>query len=900
MTEEQKRLEEARSHQNDWKHWGPYLSEREWGTVREDYSPDGSAWDYFPHEHARSRVYRWNEDGLLGICDRKQLLCFAIALWNGNDPIVKERLFGLTGSQGNHGEDVKECYYFLDNTPTHSYMKALYKYPQRAYPYQELMEENGRRTRLDPEYELEDTGIFDEGRYFDVFVEYAKKDVEEIQIRLTIVNHGPDAANLKLIPTLWFRNNWSWYTDRIRPVLSIGPADNEGVTIVSNHMELGHRRLVCSCDSGRPNLVFTENETNFARLFPPHGRNATQFVKDGVNDYVVGGKTDAVSDEHRGSKAAAIYSLSLAAGERKVVRLVLTRSTQMTCIDATDFDAVFEARISEADAFYATRINETANEDQKRVQRQAFAGMLWSKQYYHFNVRKWIHGDSNQPEPPEQRRTGRNSRWTHLDCADVISMPDTWEYPWFAAWDLAFHCVTLATIDPEFAKNQLILLQREWYMHPNGQLPAYEWAFGDVNPPVQAWAAMRVYQIDRKANGTGDIAFLQRVFHKLLLNFTWWVNQKDTEGRNIFQGGFLGLDNIGVFDRSAPLPTGGFINQSDGTSWMAMYCLNLFGIAVELAGHDAVYQDVAVKFLEHFFYIANAMNGTTISHGNPALDLWDDQDRFYYDELHLPDDTHIPLRVRSMVGLIPLLAVETIELDILDRLPELKRRLGWFLENRPDLCADIASTTEEGTECRRILSVVNRDRLVSVLSRMLDEEEFLSPHGLRAMSRFHCHHPYSIVLQGQKYEVGYEPGESSTGVFGGNSNWRGPIWFPLNYLLIEALQKFDYYYGESLYVECPTGTGKSMSLWDVSQDLSQRLIGLFVRDSAGRRPVFGDCELFQTDPEFKDYLLFAEYFHGDTGAGLGATHQTGWTGLIAKIIQQTADYSVRPMTRSCE
>lgn len=901
MTEEQKRLDEARRRIKDWKHWGPYLSERAWGTVREDYSADGSAWDFFPHDHARSRVFRWNEDGLLGICDRRQQLCFALALWNGRDPILKERMFGLTGNQGNHGEDVKEYYYFLDSTPTHSYMKALYKYPQAAFPYQDLVEENGRRGKHDPEYELVDTGIFNDKRYFDVFVEYFKADPDDILIEITVTNHGPEAAPITVLPSLWFRNNWSWYVDHSRPQVS-AQIDGDTAAIVAAHEELGTLYLSCSAasDGGRPELLFTENETNFAKLFPPNGRNVTPTVKDGINDYVVHGHAAALCRERVGTKAAALYQLHIGPAQTQKLRLRLAKWKAEAVDFGKPFDTIADARRVEADEFYATLVNPGASADEKAIQRQAFAGMLWSKQFYHFNVRKWLDGDPTQPAPPPERRSGRDCRWDHVDSSDVISMPDTWEYPWFAAWDLAFHCVTLALVDPNFAKDQLILLQREWYMHPNGQLPAYEWAFGDVNPPVQAWAAMRVYQIDRRLNGSGDVSFLQRVFHKLLLNFTWWVNQKDTEGRNVFQGGFLGLDNIGVFDRSAPLPTGGFINQSDGTAWMAMYCLNMFAIAVELAGHDTAYQDVAVKFLEHYFYIANAMNDRPAARGDDGLDLWDNQDGFYYDVLHLTDDTHFPLRIRSMVGLLPLLAVQTIEPDLLERVPELKRRIDWFLANRPDLCADIASTTQEGAESRRLFSVVNKDRLRLMLKRMLDPEEFLSPYGLRALSRFHKDNPYSLMVHGVNYEVGYDPAESTTGVFGGNSNWRGPVWFPLNYLIIEALQKLDYYYGDEMKVECPVGSGNMMSLWEVSQELSRRLINLFAKGADGRRAVFGTTELFQNDPNFSEYIPFAEYFNGDTGAALGATHQTGWTGLIAKIIQQTAEYSMRPVDRGTE
>ncbi len=900
MTEEQNRLDEARAHAKSWKRWGPYLSEREWGTVREDYSPDGSAWDYFSHDHSLSRAYRWNEDGLLGISDRSQILCFALALWNHRDPIIKERLFGLTGSQGNHGEDVKECYYFLDNTPTHSYMKALYKYPQQEFPYNELVEENARRSKEQPEFEIIDTGVFDDNRYFDVFVEYAKAGPDDILIRITVWNRANETAKLHLIPTLWFRNNWSWYTpgEQLRPSLHDGGRTKNYHSVEVEQRNLGAFKLYCDCDVSEPQLLFTENESNYERLYPGVGKNSSRYTKDGVNDYIVNGDLDAVNPEHTGSKVGVDYDLEILPGASTSVRLRLSESGTEDCLDHAAFDACIALRQSEADEFYTSVIDSSASSELKSVHRQALAGLLWSKQFYHFNVRKWLEGDPAQPPPPPERKLHRNSRWTHLDSADVIAMPDTWEYPWFAAWDLAFHCVTFATVDPEFAKRQLILLQREWYMHPNGQLPAYEWEFSDVNPPVQAWAAMRVYQIDRKArNGEGDTEFLKRVFHKLMLNFTWWVNRKDADGRNVFQGGFLGLDNIGVFDRSAPLPTGGHINQSDGTSWMAMYCLNLFAIAVELASHDPAYQDVAVKFLEHFFYIANAMNDRQGAGGNSTHDLWDEEDGFYYDYLQLPDETCFPLRVRSMVGLIPLLAVETLECAVLDSLPELKQRIEWFLENRPDLCSGIASVTRAGSGSRRMLSVVNRERLLRILRRMLDTDEFLSPYGLRALSRNHKEHPYCLTVQGRDYCVRYEPAESTTGLFGGNSNWRGPIWFPLNYLLIEALQKFDFYYGDTLKVECPANSGANLNLWDVSRDLSNRLTSLFLRDEAGRRPSDGEYALLQDDPLFRDYILFSEYFHGDTGAGLGASHQTGWTALIAKIVQQGAEYEAHPLER---
>ena len=893
MTEEEKRLQEDRDSGDlwmRWRHWGPYLSERAWGTVREDYSPDGTAWEYFPHDMARSKVYRWNEDGLLGICDQRQHLCFALALWNGKDPILKERPFGLTGNEGNHGEDVKEYYYFLDSTPTHSYMKALYKYPQAAFPYAQLVEENRRRGKHDPEYELIDTCVFADNRYFDVFVEYAKAAPEDILIRISVVNHGPEAADLDLLPTLWFRNTWCWGEDDRRPQLRRDATESRGnrIAILGEHPILGLRRLYCLVDGSGPELLFTENETNSARLYPPNGQNTTAYVKDAFHDYIVHGLHAAINPEGFGTKAATRYHLVLPPGETRTIRLRLTDAALSP--DALDapFEALFRQRQEEADAFYATVAPEGVSEDADRVQRQALAGMLWSKQYYHYNVRTWLQGDRTQPAPPPQRCAGRNHNWTHLDNARVMSMPDTWEYPWYAAWDLAFHCIPLALVDTDFAKGQLLLLLREWYMHPNGQLPAYEWAFGDVNPPVHAWAAMRVYQIERRMRGEGDRNFLERVFHKLLLNFTWWVNRKDAEGRNVFQGGFLGLDNIGLFDRSKPLPTGGYLDQSDGTSWMAMFCLNMLAIALELAGEDKAYEDVATKFMEHFFYIAHAMNNRPGTQGD-EVDMWDEADGFYYDVLHQPDGSHYFLRVRSLVGLIPLLAVETLESDLLEKLPDFRSRLEWFLMHRLDICVDIASVTKMGMESRRLFSVVNAERLRQILTRMLDENEFLSPTGLRSLSRFHQANPFQLTLDGMTYSIDYEPAESTTGLFGGNSNWRGPVWFPLNYLIIEALQKYDYYYGSTFKVEFPTGSGNLLTLWEVSVELSRRLIRTFQQDESGRRPVFGGNQTFQTDPHWRDYIPFHEYFHGDTGAGLGASHQTGWTGLVAKLIQQSGE-----------
>jgi hypothetical protein len=887
MKAEKKRLQEANDRKKHWKRWGPYLSERAWGTVREDYSPDGSAWDYFPHDHARSRAYRWNEDGLGGICDRHQKICFAISLWNGKDPILKERLFGLTGSEGNHGEDVKELYYYLDSTPTHSYMKFLYKYPQAEFPYLRLIEENRDRSKLQREFELLDSGIFSDDRYFDVFVEYSKADVEDILIKVTIANRGPEDASLNLLPTIWFRNTWSWNgTTSECTMRNARPGEIE-----LDCPDYGKRWLYCEND---PEILFTENETNNERLF--NAENRTPFVKDGIGEYVIHGDTGAVNPAKMGTKAAANYRLTAPAGEEVVIRLRLSDkefSSKETKAKRTkkpeafvDFESIFDLRKAEADEFYNGVISADRSDDAKNVQRQAFAGILWSKQYYHYIVRDWLAGDPAMPKPPDSRLEGRNHDWPELYNSDVISMPDKWEYPWYAAWDLAFHCIPLALVDSEFAKDQLILMLREWYMHPSGQIPAYEWAFGDVNPPVHAWAALRVYQVEKKRrDGVGDRKFLERVFHKLMLNFTWWVNRKDSEGMNVFEGGFLGLDNIGVFDRSRPLPTGGRLAQSDGTSWMAMYCLNMLAIALELASEDDTYEDVASKFWEHFIFIANAMNNL----GKDGISLWDEEDGFYYDVLHLHGQGSQPLRVRSMVGLIPLFAVGSIEPEVLDRLPSFKRRMYWFIENRPDLIGNVSCMRTPGMGERRLLSVAYRERLEKVLKIMLDESEFLSPHGIRAVSRYHKDHPYILKVNGDEHRVDYEPAESTSGLFGGNSNWRGPVWFPVNYLLIESLQRFHHYYGNDFKDECPTGSGPMMNLWEVSQELSRRLSHIFLRNGDGTRPVFGDDEKMQNDPHFRDHLLFYEYFHGDNGSGLGASHQTGWTGLVAKLLQQSGE-----------
>ncbi|HUI74598.1 MAG TPA: hypothetical protein VLX32_06610 [Candidatus Acidoferrum sp.] len=907
QSREDQRLEENRSRKDYWKRWGPYLSERQWGTVREDYSPGGTAWEYFPHDHARSRAYRWGEDGIAGICDRHQVICFALALWNGRDPILKERLFGLTGHEGNHGEDVKEYYFYLDNTPAHTYMRMLYKYPQAEFPYNWLVQENKRRGKSQPEFELLDTGVFNESRYFDMFVEYAKADAEDILVRITAVNRGPDAATLHVLPTLWFRNTWSWGKDLRRPHVRASTNLPSVIAAELEHWKYGKRWLLCA---GKPQLLFTENETNFARLF--NGRNRTPYVKDAFHEYVIGGNKSAVNPDQAGTKMAAYYPLEIGPGESTVIKLRLTDIEPLAGMEADSpmvgiitspaeeerpegvpgtndfgagFDALIAARMNDAEEFYSTRIPGELSADAKSVMRQAYAGMLWSKQFYHYDVQTWLEGDPAGPRPPSQRLHGRNKDWTHLYNDDVISMPDKWEYPWYASWDLAFHCITLAIVDPDFAKEQLILLLREWYLHPNGQLPAYEWAFGDVNPPVHAWAAWRVYKIERRIRGTSDRGFLEKVFHKLLLNFTWWVNRKDPEGANIFQGGFLGLDNIGVFDRSAPLPTGGHIEQSDGTSWMGMFCLNMLAIALELAKEDPAYEDVASKFFEHFVYIARAMNDIGVN----GFSLWDDEDGFYYDVLHLPSGEDHFMKIRSIVGLIPLYAVETLEPEIVDRLPGFKRRMQWFIDNHPDVPEHIEMTQRSARGVRRLLSLANHKQLKRVLSRMLDETEFLSPHGVRALSRYHLDHPYEVWVNGMENRVDYEPAESTTGLFGGNSNWRGPVWMPMNYLLIESLQKFHHYYGEDFKVAYPSRSNKECDLWQVASELSRRLVRIFLRGKDGRRPVAGGLDVFQNDPHWRDLILFHEYFHGDNGAGLGANHQTGWTGLVAKLLEQSGE-----------
>jgi hypothetical protein len=877
---EGQRLANDKAGKENWRQWGPYVSERQWGTVREDYSPGGTAWDYLPHDHARSRAYRWGEDGIAGFSDDHQHLCLSLALWNGQDPILKERLFGLTNSEGNHGEDVKELYYYLDATPSHSYLKMLYKYPQREFPYAQLVEENGRRKGdgSQPEFELLDTGIFDDDRYFDVFVEYAKATPEDILMLVTVHNRGPEAAKISVLPQLFFRNTWSWKPNGPKPKLT---AEKGGVKI--EHAQRGNLRLDFD---GKPTLLFCDNETNARRHFGQP--EAAGFFKDAFHEYVIAGNKSAVNPAQTGTKAGALYELNVPAGGSSTVRLRLSTADGASPGEPfADFDAIFARSRREADEFYATLQHDITDADARMVQRQAFAGMIWSKQFFRYDVQEWLQGDPTQPPPPPERKHGRNQDWTHLNNAEVLSMPDKWEYPWFAAWDLAFHCLPLAVIDAEFAKGQLVLLTREWYMHPNGQLPAYEWAFGDVNPPVHAWAAFRVFQIDRDQRrqsdpeDPGDVAFLERVFQKLLLNFTWWVNRKDEQGRNIFQGGFLGLDNIGCFDRSSPLPTGGFINQADGTSWMAMYCLNMLRIAAELAVHNHVYEDIASKFFEHFLGIAGAINGV----GDDALGLWDETDQFYYDHLSLPDGQNLPLKVQSIVGLVPLLAVQPVPSEALKLLPEFTARMEWYLEHRPELAALISNWHIPGRGNRSLFSLLRGHRMKALLKRMLDEHGFLSDHGVRSVSKIHEREPFRFETGGNTYEVGYWPAESRSGLFGGNSNWRGPVWMPINYLIIESLQRFHQYYGDDFKVECPTGSGKFVTLIDVADELSRRLTRLFLKGEDGQRPVLKSHPKQATDPHFRDYVLFHEYFHGDTGRGVGASHQTGWTGLVARLLR---------------
>jgi len=878
-TAEHRRLADSEARKADWKNWGPYVSDRAWGTVREDYSEDGEPWEYFPHDHARSRAYRWNEDGLGGFCNRFQNLCMAVGLWNEQDPFLKERLFGVTGHEGNHGEDVKEYYFYLDNVPTHAYARMLYKYPQVAYPYDRLVQESLRRGRDEPEFELIDAipRAFAENRYFDVFIEYAKADEEDILCRISAVNRGPDPAPLHILPHLWFRNTWSWGYDRPRPELRDVSNGNVSAVYTSDR-HLGERWwYVFAPGETPPPLLFTGNESNNERLFG--SPNETPFVKDGINDAVVLDQPRRVNGEGKGTKVAGHVRVVIPPGETFTVKTRFTKKRLKNPFSS--FRAIFQERIEEADAFYAASQNCDVDADTRAVQRQAYAGLLWNKQFYHYGIDQWLSGDPQSPPPPRQRLEGRNHGWKHLYNLDVISMPDKWEYPWYAAWDLSFHMVPMARIDPEWAKRQMVLLVREWYMHPNGQLPAYEWSFDDVNPPVHAWATLQVYKITREATGVADTLFLERVFHKLLLNFTWWVNREDAHGLNIFQGGFLGLDNIGVFNRSVPLPDGNHLEQADGTAWMGMFCLNMMAIALELARTKPAYEDVASKFFEHFVYIAHAINKTC------ADGLWNEEDGFYYDAIHTRDGRMIPLEIRSFVGLIPLFAVETLEPDLLEMLPHFRRRMEWFMQYRPQLMEHLTLRISHGVNDRCLLSLVNEDQLTRVLARMLDPEQFLSDFGLRSLSKEHEAAPFTVGINGQTQSVAYEPGESHTGLFGGNSNWRGPVWFPVNYLMIEALRKYYHYYGGAFQVELPANSGNKATLEEIAIDLSRRLMRLFLREKDdGRRPFNGTSDYFQTNPHWRDHILFHEYFHGDHGKGLGASHQTGWTALVASLIYE--------------
>ncbi len=921
-TQERIRLATVHAGRAPWRLWGPYLSERQWGTVREDYSASGAAWDYFPHDHARSRAYRWGEDGLAGISDDKQRLCFALALWNGADPILKERLFGLTNGQGNHGEDVKEYYFYLDNTPTHSYMKVLYKYPQAAFPYSALLDVNRQRKQADPgssEYELLDTGVFGDSRYFDVLVEYAKRSPTDILIRISITNRGPDQSTLHLLPTLWFRNTWSWGDGPPKPSLRKGASPDPNTAVIdASHPELGDMRLSCDLPE---EMLFVENETNARRVFglrrlpalsqgrhqrpyrrrqhgggespadgdQSRGPDSPPFPKDGINDYIISGNTAVVNPQQMGTKAAAHYRLTIGAGHTQVVRLRLAEAaTPQTALPA-DFDATFAERIQEADEFYRQRAPASVSDDQRAIQRQAFAGMLWNKQFFHYAVETWLEGDPASPPPPKERLRGRNWRWAHFYAKDIISMPDKWEYPWFASWDLCFHTVVLALIDPVFAKQQLYLLTREWYMNPEGQVPAYEWAFDDVNPPVLAWAAWRIYETEKTLYGHADKEFLAKMFQHCLLYFTWWVNRKDADENNLFQGGFLGLDNIGAFDRSErSLPDGTRLYQSDGTSWMAMFALDMLRIALELSGDEKFYVDIAAKFFQHFLYIADAMNHISyLSRGE--ADFWNEEAGLYYSVLRTPHGRFVPMKAHSFVELMVLYPVATVKLSLLelDTHSPFRERLEWFTQQQPQLMAQATARTL-GTRSL-LLSIVNEARLRRILTRVLDEEEFLGPYGIRSVSKFHARHPFSLTMAGRRYTLDYEPAESTTATFGGNSNWRGPIWFPTNFLLIEALEKFHSHLGDSFTVECPTGSGVQMTLQEVAAEIRRRLISTFERGADGRRPVYGGMEIFQRDPHWRDHILFFEYFHGDNGAGLGASHQTGWTGLVAKLIQQQAE-----------
>lgn len=882
-TAEHQRICSYRNAHSQWKKWGSYLSERAWGTVREDYSSDGNTWQYFSHEMAPSRAYRWNEDGIGGICDRHQRICMALALWNGKDPLLKERMFGLSGPQGNHGEDVKEYFFYLDNTPTHSYMKMLYKYPQTAFPYEQLREVNRQRGYSNLEFELIDTGVFDEDRYFDVFIEYAKGDEEDILARYTVINRGPEKAECTLLPTLWFRNTWSWGygekgpsgDEKGKPLLQKKEHGEGARAVALSHPVEGDYTFYCK---EAPELLFTENETNTHKLYATP--NASAYVKDAFHSYVIEKDHNAINPIGMGTKCAALYRAEIAPGGQADFCVRLSKTARPNPFD--DFDALFAKRKEEAEAFYNAIQPPKLCEEIKRVQRYAFAGLLWSKQFYYLDVDQWIKGD---PHLPVSRKAVRNRDWTHLTSFDIFVMPDKWEYPYFCAWDTAFHCIPMLLIDPDFSKRQIELMTREWYLHPSGQLPAYEWNFSDVNPPVLAWAAWRAYKIDGKMSGTPDRGFLKGIFNKLLMNFTWWVNRKDAEGNNVFQGGFLGLDNISVFDRSAPLPTGGHVDQSDGTAWMAFYSVIMMRIALHLSLDESYYQDIATKFFEHFLRIAQAMSNC----GGQQHSLWDPQDGFFYDALHLPSDQIIPLKVRSLVGLLPLLAVETLEPEMMEKLPVFSRRVDWFVSKHPHISCNIACVYRPGVGRRRLLSILTEDRLISVLKYLLSETEFLSDYGIRSVSKYHEANPYTFHVNGHTHTVKYLPAESDSGLFGGNSNWRGPIWFPINFLLIESLQKYHHYYGDTIKLEFPTGSGNLLNLWDISQELSKRMIRLFARNSEGKRPLFGGTQKFQEDPHWKDLTLFNEYYHGDNGAGLGASHQTGWTALIAKLIQQTGE-----------
>ncbi|MEO1051577.1 MAG: glucosidase [Bacteroidota bacterium] len=873
MNAENKRLEEAKQKVKDWRKWGPYVSDRQWGTVREDYSADGNAWGAVTHDMARSWAYRWGEDGIAGICDDQQLLCFSMAFWNGQDPIIKERLFGLSGIEGNHGEDVKEYYYYLDNVPSHSYMKYLYKYPYNEFPYNQIAHENSGRGRKDTEFELIDTGIFDDNEYFDIFIEYAKNDAEDILIKVSAANRGPREAKLEMLPQVWFRNTWSWSEDGYKPQMLI---DDQGKCRII-HRDLGRYTLYCE---GTSQFLFTENETNLRRF----GSIASgkRFFKDGINNYVINPRRKCVDNTKVGTKAAARYKLSIPAGETATIRIRLTKG-DVAGDPFEQFDHIFWQRIQEANEFYGSVLQTNQEPDSLSIQRQALAGMLWSKQFYHYDVSQWLDGDQARTGPPKSRHFGRNAHWRHLHNADIILMPDKWEYPWYAAWDLAFHCVTMATVDPQFAKGQLILFTREWYMNPNGQLPAYEWEFSDVNPPVHAWATWEVYLADKKKNnGEGDTDYLKSVFHKLLMNFTWWVNKVDRDGNNIFEGGFLGLDNISAFDRSRELPNGAYIEQADGSGWMAMYSLNMMRMALELSKTDAIYQDMATKFFEHFLYIAGAMANI----GKEHVNIWDEEDQFFYDVLNLPGAKSQRLKVRSIVGLIPLFVVEVLDGELIDAMPVFKRRMDWFLKYRPDLANLVSHWEVPGSGKRKLLSLLRGHRMMKLLQRMLDEAEFLSDFGIRGMSKHHLEHPYTVNFEGALLSVDYQPGESQSDIFGGNSNWRGPVWFPINFLIVKSLRKFYTYYGDNFKFEFPSGSGNKLNLNEIADEITERLSKIFLKRSDGKRPVFGDYDKLQHDPHFKDYILFYEYFHGENGLGLGASHQTGWTSLVVNLMME--------------